>query len=139
MTEARFETVERSIAAFNSGDLERLLATFEPDAEWVTTPDFPIAGPHRGRDGLERLFRDWWQAWDNVSLDLEQLTASGDVTLAKGQFCGRSRSSGEVVAVDRAWLFEVHDGLITQVLSYHDEDEALEALRQGETRSPSQR
>jgi ketosteroid isomerase-like protein len=122
------ESVESTISAFNAGELKALLATFEPDAEWATTPDFPIAGPHCGHDGLERLFRGWWEAWENVSLDLEELREVGELTLVKGTFRGRARSSGEEVAVDRAWVFEVRDGLIARVLSYHDEAEALEAL-----------
>jgi ketosteroid isomerase-like protein len=129
------ETVERTIRAFNAGELKPLLATFEPEAEWVTTPDFPIAGPHRGHDGLDRLFRGWWEAWENVSLDLEELREVGEMTLVTGTFRGRARSSGEEVAVDRAWLFEIHNGLIARVLSYHDEAEALEALRQHSSRT----
>jgi ketosteroid isomerase-like protein len=129
VAEQAIETVERAIAAFNSGDLETLLSTFGPDAEWVTTPDFPIEGPHRGREGLARLFRSWWEAWEGVELDLE-LSDAGGLTLGVGEFRGRARSSGEEVAVSRAWLFELRDGAISRVVSFHDEAEARVASRE---------
>jgi ketosteroid isomerase-like protein len=128
VAESPFRTVERAIAAFNSGDLNALLESFEPDAEWLTTLQGALHGPHRGHDGLESLFRGWWEAWENVSLDFEELRESGELALGKCHFRGRARSSGEEVAVDRFWLFEVHDAAIARVVSYDDQAEALDAM-----------
>jgi uncharacterized protein len=135
VADSPFRTVERAIAAFNSGDLNALLESFEPDAEWLTTLDAPLHGPHRGHDGLERLFRSWWEAWEDVSLDVEELRESRELAVVKCHFRGRARSSGEEVAVDRFWLFEVRDGAIARVVSYHDQPEALEAMAEVTSRT----
>jgi ketosteroid isomerase-like protein len=82
------EIVEAAYRAFDRGEIDAVLASFDPDIEWIE-PDgyFPGArGTYRGIDAVRRIFETayprFWAEWrvvpDRVIEAGEQVVVTGD-------------------------------------------------------------
>jgi len=65
--ETNIQTVKDFFAAIGGGDREALLALIAEDIEWIIPgEDWPLAGTHRGHDGVADLLEDGIQVDRNV-------------------------------------------------------------------------
>ena len=64
------------------GDRARVLAHYDPEVEYdVTRAGISGVMEHtvyHGHDGVRRLFREWYEAWDSVDDVLEELIDAGN-------------------------------------------------------------
>jgi ketosteroid isomerase-like protein len=123
------EIVRAVIDAYNQRDMDAMLARFDPDVVWHTTPGFLWPGSYRGREAVRGLFEHWWQGWDTGYADAEELVEADDRVRVSADVHGRSAGDGLDVHVELNWVFHVRDGLIDLVQSYPTADEARAALR----------
>jgi hypothetical protein len=95
------------------------------DIVWISDPHFPGGGRHDGKEDVQRWLRQLW-IYDEVSIDVEEIIDLDDGALAITRFHGVSMGAPPV---DWPWchLFGFRDGLISQVQSFLDRAEALEA------------
>ena len=68
-------------------DTATVLAIYDPQVEWDISqaPARHLLGePHvfRGHAGLKKFFGAWYEAWDVVKPDLEELIDAGDQVIA---------------------------------------------------------
>jgi ketosteroid isomerase-like protein len=122
------ETVRAVIAAYNARDMDAMLARFDPNVVWHTTPGFLWPGPYRGRQAVRELFEHWWQGWDTGYADAEELVAAGDRVMVSADVHGRSAGDGLDVHVRLNWVFHLRDGVIDLVRSYGSTEEARAEL-----------
>ena len=122
------ETVRAVIAAYNERDMDAMLARFDPNVVWHTTPGFLWPGPYRGREAVRGLFERWWQGWDTGYADAEEFVESNGAVMVSADVHGRSAGDGLDVHVQLNWVFHVSDGLIDLVRSYDSPDEARATL-----------
>jgi hypothetical protein len=98
----------------------------ELDASEV--PVLDIAGVYRGRDVVQRFWREWLGAWETMWFEYE-LVDAGDrvVMLFDPQMRGRSTHMdmpfGKV-----AWVFTYRGGLVIHQKFYMGQSEALKAV-----------
>src|SRR5262245_22279708 len=83
---ARNEGVAREgFQAFNSGDIDRCVATMDPEIEWHVTFEMPDLPPgktvFRGHGEVRELFRAFRSVWDELVIDWEEIEAQHDDTL----------------------------------------------------------
>ena len=128
MTAGPSETVRAVIAAYNARDMDAMLARFDPNVVWHTTPGFLWPGPYRGRQAVRELFEHWWQGWDTGYADAEELVAAGDRVMVSADVHGRSAGDGLDVHVRLNWVFHLRDGVIDLVRSYGSTEEARAEL-----------
>ena len=128
MTAGPSETVRAVIAAYNARDMDAMLARFDPNVVWHTTPGFLWPGPYRGRQAVRELFEHWWQGWDTGYADAEELVAAGDRVMVSADVHGRSAGDGLDVHVRLNWVFHLRDGAIDLVRSYGSTEEARAEL-----------
>ena len=69
------------------------LNAFAPDCAWHTREDLPDAGARRGHDGLVVLASEWFGAFDDFRLDIEELIDAGDSVVVVTGLRGRVKSS----------------------------------------------
>jgi ketosteroid isomerase-like protein len=119
--------VRRSIAAWNSGDVEAWLETLDPTVElWPPGPDvyqFAYHGHEGAREFLEALAGDWGFIW----LRSESFHATGDEVLAVGHLEARGQANGLRLTTSVAWLVRLRDRKVVGWRVYTDQNEALKA------------
>jgi hypothetical protein len=98
----------------------------ELDASEV--PVLDIAGVYRGRDVVQRFWREWLGAWETMWFEYE-LVDAGDrvVMLFDPQMRGRSTHM-DMPLGKVAWVFTYRDGLVIHQKFYMGQSEALKAV-----------
>jgi ketosteroid isomerase-like protein len=126
VSEQNVEIVRRVYDAVGRRDRTAVLDLYDPDVEW----DFSrgglgglMAGVYRGHDGLRRWFRDWYDAWENVEDNCEQLIDAGEHVISVSTIRGRGRVSGiEVVHRDQVGVWTVREGKVVRVVWFGPEE-----------------
>ncbi len=95
------------------------------DVVWISDPRFPGGGTQTGKENVRRWLTELW-IYDEVSVDVEEIIDLDDGALGITQFHGVS-AGGPVVDWPWCHLFAFRKGLISQVHSFLDRAEALEA------------
>ena len=133
MPEENVEVVRRVYEATARRDSDAVLALYDPEVEWDVSQDptmVPMvgAGVYRGQDGLRRFFREWYEAWENIRNEPEELIdASDDSVVVVVTDRAQGRASGAEVARTHAALWTVRDGKVVRVAWFPTRDAALEA------------
>src|SRR5687767_13380303 len=92
------EIVRRLYDAVARRDAETVLSLYDPDVEWDASrsPLGRVIGEsvYRGHDGLRAAFREWYEGWDHVEDEVQELIDAGDHVIAIVTLTTRGRSSG---------------------------------------------
>jgi ketosteroid isomerase-like protein len=115
------------IEAFNRGDVERWLESYQPDA--VFEPQIAaLEGDYSGHEGLRRLFADLTETAEMAEADYHDVRDLGDRVLALGTYHSIGKGSGIETEFSLAMVATFRDGLCTHLKDYGDKDQALEAV-----------
>ena len=100
---------------------------FDPGLEVVySTTAFPDAGTYRGGRVALDAWRRWLEAWEEFSMELEDVIEAGEEIVALNRLRGRGMGSGATVDAEVGIIFECHRGVIRRMV-FCDRHEALEA------------
>jgi ketosteroid isomerase-like protein len=94
MQPGTIDVVREIIDAFNRGDVEAMLARMDPDFEWRPLEDSPVSRNVRGHEPVRRYVEDWLGIFENLRLEVGDLSAVGDHVVADVEGHGRGRASG---------------------------------------------
>jgi hypothetical protein len=91
-------------------------------------PVLDIAGVYRGRDAVQRFWREWLAAWETFRFDYELVDAGDRVVMLldprmRGRSTGIDMPFGKV-----AWVFTYRDGLLIRMKFFMGQSEALKAV-----------
>ena len=87
-----------------------------------------ISGVYRGRDAVQRFWREWLAAWETIRFEYE-LVDAGDRVVQLFDLRMRGRSTGIEVPFGKvAWVYTFRDGLMVHQKLYMSQAEALEAV-----------
>jgi ketosteroid isomerase-like protein len=137
MSRENVEIVRRVYEAAARRDTAAVMALYDPDVEWDAsrTQRGAMSGRLvRGREALRIWLRDWYEAWETVDDDLEELIeASEDSVVSVMVQRGRGRASGIEVEDRLGTVWTIREGRIVQVVWFSSPEQALEAagLRDG--------
>ncbi len=131
MSQANVEIVRQVFDAVARHDGAAALALYDPDFEW----DFSrvrwgdLAGPsvHHGRDGLQRVYREWYRGWENYDEKIEELIDGGENVVSVVSARGRGRVSGVEVEITVVGVWTIRGDRIVRSVWFPTRDEALEA------------
>jgi ketosteroid isomerase-like protein len=130
MSQENLETFEHAIDALNRGDVEQLLESVDPAAEWHMALQVLLgggAGVYRGHDGVREFMDDMDEAFSEYRVEYPEIRDLGDRILALGRLWARGRESGAETETPVSSVTWIRDGKSTRVLSYLNHAEALEA------------
>ena len=128
MSQENVEVVRRGFVALNDGDVDGVLAGMDSSIEWFPTSDFVDIGPFRGHDGVRDLMNLVFAAFDEYSLEPEELIDAGDAVVAPVHQTGRGKGSGLETNVRYILVFKLNDeAKAVRVESYYDRRDALDA------------
>ena len=125
MTTENVEIVRRVYMLAETHGVEGLLELATDDVTWISDWRFPDGGTITGKESIRSWLREIW-IYDKVSVDVEEIIDLGERALGIAQFQGLAPGAPPV---DWRWhlLFTFRAGKVSQVQSFFDRAEALEA------------
>ena len=127
MSQARIAALYRVIEAFNSGDIERILASTHPDFEAVVPPEFSAEpDTYLGDDGVRRYFDTFAEAMEDVRFEPGRMWDAGDVLVVAMRMTAKGKQTGIPVEQRFAQTWRIRDGRALAVHTFPSLAEALE-------------
>ena len=128
MSEANVEIAERANDAFNRRAVDAFMEYVTSDVEFNSAMSGTVAGGSlRGREGVEALFADIRDTWEEHRLVIEVIRDLGDRVLGLGRLEGRGKASGVSVDVPLAVISDYRNGKVWRTRTFLDRGEALRA------------
>lgn len=132
MSSENVAIVRRLYEAVASRDSATVLAIYDPELEWDHTRNEAVVGlmgetVYHGHEGLRQWSREWYEAWESVDAELEELIEAGEHVIAVLNYRGRGRVSGVEVEFTRmAGIFTLREGRVVRAAWFRSREEALE-------------
>ena len=129
MSQENVEVVRRMFDAFNRGDVDAVIATFDEGClleEPREMPDRSSSGI-RGHDGI----REWManlRGVAGVRFEPRSFSAGGDAVVSELAAHGQGQGSGVPVEWTTFAVLRMRNGKITRAQAFLSSDEALEAV-----------
>jgi ketosteroid isomerase-like protein len=127
MSRENVEVVHRLVGAWNGGNLEAILAAFEPECEVVFPHDVPEPGPFHGHAELRQWAEGFLAAWDFHHSEVVEVVDAGDTVVAVLHLVGRGIGSGVEMDETDAHVFTIREGKIARWQNFNERGDALEA------------
>ena len=129
MSQENVEIVRRAFASFNRRDLAGAVAVFERDAEWVPYLAALEEEIYRGRDDIERMWREVLRDVPDFQIEFVEVVAdSPDTVVLKVEFRGMGKASGADIRTSVYQAASFRAGKVTRVHGFRTAAEALEAV-----------
>jgi ketosteroid isomerase-like protein len=129
VSEQNVELHRRTVEAFNTRDIEAMIACFDRDIEYH--PVLSAVGgvtAYHGHDGLRNWFGQLDDAWEELQIEPEAYFDLGEQTLLFYVLRGRGRHSGAEVAMQGSHVCRWRDGLGVYSKQYSQREDALSDL-----------
>jgi ketosteroid isomerase-like protein len=128
MRQRTLDLITDGVAAFNSGDIDGMLAPMHPDVEFQPLRAVLEGTVYHGHEGFRRWLLDMADDWREFDLEVIDVSEVGpNCIIVQGRVHARGRASGVVLDATAAWLCELRDGLIGQLRFYTDVETARAA------------
>jgi ketosteroid isomerase-like protein len=111
---ARF--IEALRAVEEGGDVERMVALFDDDAEISNPHDI---APHRGREGARRFWQAYRDSFEQIRSDFSKVVQGENTAMLEWTSTGRV-VSGEPVTYSGVSVLETRDGRVHRFRAYFD-------------------
>ena len=121
------EIVRRTVDAYPSGDVEAVLADYDPEVVFDVSSARPEGGVFWGREGVEEGIQAWVGRWAEYRFEVEDIIDAGDRVLMIIREFGRGEGSGVEVNQHTFWVQTMRNGKIVRAKLFVDRDQALEA------------
>jgi ketosteroid isomerase-like protein len=121
--------VRRLFECFNDADISGIEALSSPSVEVVPLRAALEGTAYRGADALARFWSDSTESWEELAVEVESLTESGDdCVVAVGRLRGRGRETGANVDTLVGWVVRFDESKrVTSIVTYPKVEDAFEA------------
>jgi ketosteroid isomerase-like protein len=127
MSEENVELVRKSLEAFDR-DLNGVAAFWDPEIDWrAIEGDVDDLGVFKGHDAMRRYYAQWYETFDDLRVQIEELVDASDQVVGVVRAVGRMKGSEAEIDMRYAIVFTVRDGRIVRGREYATREEALEA------------
>ena len=132
MSEENVELARRLVDAWNSRDLEAILALCDPEIEYVNSPTAVEPGTRRGHDELAAVFQAQWGIMLDASQEIDRIYDHGEEIIFLTRVSRRVSPDREARLDDRvlvSWKFRDGKVIRSQILGFGTEvPEAFKAV-----------
>jgi ketosteroid isomerase-like protein len=126
------DLVRRVMDAHNTGD-HAVLDAFEDcmssDFEFRPITVGTERVLYRGREGVERYYRERAEVFGAGELHIRSLEALGEAVVVQARSTARGRASGATVEEDISLVYWYRDGRLVRLEAFRSHADALEAAR----------
>jgi ketosteroid isomerase-like protein len=128
VSQENVEIVRQAIDAYGRRDVEAMRLLNSPDVvlDWSASRGW-LAGVYRGWDEVMRFYADYYDAFEEITFEVESYMPVGNLVVVPNVAHQRGRDGIEVSA-RAAFVFTLHDGKITRLCLYQELPEALKAV-----------
>ncbi len=124
------EIVKRSYEAFARGDLDSVVADFDPQIEWQQAQGLPHGGTYHGVEAVRRsifdpLDTEWWEEF---SADPDEFLDAGDDVVVLGRYRGIAKGTGKRLDVPFVHAWRLREGKAVLFRQFLDTRGWVEAL-----------
>jgi ketosteroid isomerase-like protein len=129
------DLVRRMLDAHNKGPdvlLDAFDDFFAADLEWrpiIVGTAGSERVTYRGREGLERYYRDRAEVFGSGEVHIRTLESLGDAVVVHARSTARGRASGASVEEDVSLVYWCRDGRFVRGAAFRSHRDALEAAR----------
>jgi ketosteroid isomerase-like protein len=128
MSQENVEIVRLAVDATNRRDLATLDAIWSDEAEFHSTFAASEGRVFRGRQGIREYFETLGDAFDDMRIEIKEITDVGDDRLVvELRVSGRGKGSGVNVEQHNGQVWTILDGKVTRIDSYMNSTDAFEA------------
>jgi ketosteroid isomerase-like protein len=128
MSKENVEVVRGIWEADRRGDAAAVRAAYAMDVEWEdNTGLWGDWGVARGPDGIQAAWRRWYEAFEDVRFEWDEVAEAGDEVVVTYRVYARGSGSGVVVDQAISLLWTVHGGKVVHIRAFADRADALEA------------
>ena len=120
-TQKNVQIVRDFFAAMGRGDRQGLMALSAEDIAWIIPgEDWPLAGTHRGHEGLKDLLQKAAEMVETSFPKPPEFVAQGDRVLVVGVATGKIKATNKPFKDD--WVFDitVRNGKVVHIKEYVD-------------------
>ena len=129
MWEENVELTRRGWEAWSRGDVDALVALWDPDIVWRTDHfhNWPESN-YQGPAGIRKFLDEWLDVWGEYEITVHDVIAAPDGrVLSLFRHAGRGGQSGAPMELEMAQIATIRDGRFIELDNYDRPDEALEA------------
>ena len=127
MSQENVETVRLVYRAFQAGEFTEMLGLLDPNIEAIPADVAGMPRVYHGHEGFIEFMSEWFEPWDEYSIELQELLDAGDKVTTAEHHVGRSSETGLEVS-QRVWAVWTIDGTGPVACKcFLDESEALQA------------
>lgn len=117
--------VKQFFAAFGRGDLEGIVATFDPAATITAVRagarrEREVYGSYAGTPGVREFVANLGAAFDTKAFAVDAVAGEGELVFAKGAFSHIVKKTGKTFRSDWALLCHVRNGRIADFQFFED-------------------
>ena len=130
MSQENVESALRFLDAYNRQDVDAMLGELDPEVEYHPVLPMLLGGEatvYRGHEGVRRLFREIYDAFDEIHTEYPEVRDLGDRIVGIGSIRMRGRGSGAVTESPAAVVIDSRHGKSIRIQTYLDPQEALKA------------
>ena len=109
--------------AFGRGDIPAVIAGLDQNVAWKTPDVLPHSISVKDRDGVPAFFQNLASTWEDFSLEIEDICASGDRVCVIGHAGGKLDGQQTNYGFVHAWT--VRDGVCVRFDEYVNPDELI--------------
>ena len=110
--------------AFGRGDIEAVLASFDPQIEWrqaESNPYEPEVKPWVGPDAIvENLFMKLGQELDSFTVSPGKFYDAGEAVIVEGRYSVSYNATGKSIDAQFCHVFKLREGKVTSFQQYLD-------------------
>jgi ketosteroid isomerase-like protein len=129
MSQENVEVIRRIFEAFNSEDVERVVALTHPALEVEIPPEISAEpDTYRGPDGMRRYLSSFQDAMDEIRFEPERLWDVGQSVVVALRLTAKGRQTAIRVEQRSAGVWTIRNGKVIRVRVYASPSEALEAV-----------
>jgi ketosteroid isomerase-like protein len=111
------DVIRKMNEAFNRGDVATVMRFYAPDAEVRDLANAPDqATVVCGIDAIRNVWNLWAAAFDELQVDIEELSAEGKAIITKAHWRGVGKTSGMSIDVRQFDLYELEGGRVTRMM-----------------------
>lgn len=126
MTDENVELVRQVLDAFNSGDIELIVAFTHPDFQ-ADVPPTLSAEPdtYRGHEGVRRYWESFQDAMDEIRFEPKRFWVAGEVVVVVMHITAKGRRTGIAVEQRTVGVWTICEGKALRIRAYASLSEAL--------------
>jgi hypothetical protein len=126
MSEENVELYRQGVDAVNRHDFDGLIAVLDPAVTWNARLA-GVEGGVTGHDGVRSWWKDQYEAFENVHIDLQEVVDRGDWVVASGTSHIQGGTSGAALDFPLGQATQWHNGKCIRLESFRTKAEALKA------------